>query len=147
MSRQHNQIDSEVKKTNAEGIWQAGAFRFSYWIPVVKESHSISPHRFMTVPVAVAMHLRCLKSTSHSSLRLTRINDRPDVVGHLLRQGASIVLLEMSPIVEISDRLSVTGSGPMVREPNIGRFRKTRLFVLTLAAGNPLTSGLPSARI
>jgi hypothetical protein len=35
----------------------------------------------------------------------------------------------------------------MVREPNIGRFRQTRLFVLTLAAGNPLTSGLPSARI
>ena len=100
MTRQHDQIDSEVKKTNAEGIWQAGAFRFSYWIAVVKESHSISPHRFITVPVAAAMHLRL----PPSSLRLTRmINDRPDVVGHLLRQGASIVLLEMSPIVEISD--------------------------------------------
>ena len=57
MSRQHDQIDSEVKKTNAERIRQAGSFRFSYWIPVVKESHSISPHRFMTAPVAVAMHL------------------------------------------------------------------------------------------
>jgi hypothetical protein len=74
MSRQHNQIDSEVKKTNAERIRQAGSFGFSYWIPVVKESLSISPHRFMTVPFAVAMHLRRHKSTSHISLRLTRIN-------------------------------------------------------------------------
>ena len=35
----------------------------------------------------------------------------------------------------------------MVRDPNIGRYRQTRLFVSTLAAGNPLTSGLPRARI
>ena len=138
---------AKSKRTNAERIRQAGSFRFSYWIPVVKESHSISPHCFMTVPVAAAMHLRCHKSTSHSSSRLTRINDRPDVVGHLLRQCASIVLLEMSPIVEISDSCAMPGRGPMVPDPNIGRYRQARLFVLTLAAGNPLTSGLPSARI
>jgi hypothetical protein len=62
----------------------------------------------MTVPVAVAVHLRCHKSTSPGWLRVSPINDGvnktfPLFVGHFVRQGASIVLLGMSPIVEISD--------------------------------------------
>jgi hypothetical protein len=58
------------------------------------------------------MHLRCHKSTIVFErprwLRSSRINDGvsktfPLFVGHFVTQGASIVLLGMSPIVEISD--------------------------------------------
>jgi hypothetical protein len=61
----------------------------------------------ISVPVAVAVHLRYRKSTSPSWLRISRINDGvkktfPLFVGHFVRQGASIVLIGMSPIVEIS---------------------------------------------
>ena len=46
----------------------------------------------MTVPVAVAVHLRCHKSTSPSWLRISRINDGvnktfPLFVGHFVMQG------------------------------------------------------------
>ena len=69
----------------------------------------------MTVPVAVAVHLRCHKSTSPTWLRVSRINDAvsktfPLFVSHFVKQGASIVLLGMSPIVEISDSLAIPGS-------------------------------------
>jgi hypothetical protein len=65
--------------------------------------------------VAVAVHLRCHKSTSPTWLRVSRINDAvnktfPLFVGHFVSQGASIVLLGMSPIVEISDSLVMPGS-------------------------------------
>jgi hypothetical protein len=65
----------------------------------------------MTVPVPIAVHLRCHKSTivfeSPSWLRFSRINDGvsksfPLFAGHFVTQGASIVLLGMSPIVEMS---------------------------------------------
>jgi hypothetical protein len=58
--------------------------------------------------VAFTVHLRGHKSISSSWLRISRINDGvnktvPLFVGHFVRQGASIVLLGISPIVEISD--------------------------------------------
>ena len=50
------------------------------------------PIAFMTVPVAVAVHLRCHKSTSRTWLRVSRINDAvrntfPLLVGHFRQAG------------------------------------------------------------
>jgi hypothetical protein len=59
---------------------------------------------FMPVPVAVAMHLRCHKSTSPNPASC--YSDKTTFslfVGRFVRQGAGTVLLGMSPIVEISD--------------------------------------------
>jgi hypothetical protein len=49
---------------------------------------------------------------SPSWIRFSRINDGvsktfPPLVGHFVTQGASIVLLGMSPIVEISDSVEL----------------------------------------
>jgi hypothetical protein len=72
----------------------------------------VRTNALMTVAIAVAVHLRCHTSTKvfdiSDWLRLSRINDGvsktfPLFVGHVVTQGASIVLLGISPIVEISD--------------------------------------------
>jgi hypothetical protein len=65
----------------------------------------------MTEAVANALHLHCHKSTvifrKHNWLRLSRVNDGvsktfPLFVGRFVTQGASIVLIGISSIVEFS---------------------------------------------